>query len=211
MDRSVKGKEHVKGKAERGRGKGASAPVMLDGRLDSPSRLDFPSRRTPISPGPRCAGVERLFTRAAIERLFVRAALVCVVLLFALQGCAGEERRSIPSGAQATIDRVTDDVAAGRDEKVYGEAAEEWREAVSAEENARLLGRVRERLGRVEDRTLHTGREQQSASPPLSGHTLELHFNTRFERGAGMERFTLVERDGRWLLAGYSVSSDLLR
>lgn len=157
--------------------------------------------------GPRTVGPRR----AALDRLFVRAALASIVMLFVLQGCAAEEKRSIPAGAQATIDRVTEDVAAGRDEKVYTEAAEEWRAAVSAEENARLLSRVRERLGRVEDRTLHTGREQQSASAPLSGHTLELHYNTRFERGTGMERFTFVERDGRWFLAGYSVSSDALR
>ena len=47
-----------------------------------------------------------------------------------------------------------------------------------------MLARVRERLGKVESRALHTGKEQQSASPPLSGHTLELLYQTRFERGS---------------------------
>ena len=106
---------------------------------------------------------------------------------------------------------MTDDIAAGRDEKVYQEAAPEWRAQVSSDENARILARVRERLGRVESRALHTGREQQSASPPLSGHTLELVYQTRFERGSAMERFTLVERGGDWQLAGYRVTSDLLK
>jgi hypothetical protein len=122
-----------------------------------------------------------------------------------------DEVRGVPAGAQSTVERVTEDVAAGRDVKVYEEAAAEWRAIVSAEENARTLARVRERLGRVESRALHTGREQQSAAAPLSGHTLELVYQTRFERGSAMERFTLVERGGDWLLAGYSVSSDLLR
>lgn len=122
-----------------------------------------------------------------------------------------DERHNVPAGAQATVDRVTEDVAAGRDEKVYEEAAAEWRANVSAEESARTLSRVREQLGRVESRALHTGREQQSAPAPLSGHTLELVYQTRFERGSAMERFTLLERGGEWLLAGYSVSSDLLR
>jgi hypothetical protein len=117
----------------------------------------------------------------------------------------------MPAGAQAVVDRVTEDVAAGRDEKVYGEAAPEWRSTVSAEQSARTLARVRERLGRVESRALHTGREQQSAPAPLSGHTLELVYQTRFERGSGMERFTLLERGGEWLLAGYTVTSDALR
>ncbi|MBC7930739.1 MAG: DUF4019 domain-containing protein [Rubrivivax sp.] len=114
-------------------------------------------------------------------------------------------------GAQATVDRVTEDIAAGRDAKVYEEAAAEWRVAVSADENEKSLSRVRERLGRVESRALNTGREQAAASPPLSGHTLELVYNTRFERGEAMERFTLLERGGGWLLAGYSVTSDILK
>ena len=122
-----------------------------------------------------------------------------------------DERRGVPAGAQATVERVTEDVAAGRDAKVYAEAAAEWRATVSAEESARTLARVRERLGRVESRALHTGREQQSAPAPLSGHTLELVYQTRFERGSAMERFTLLERGGEWLLAGYTVTSDLLR
>jgi hypothetical protein len=141
-----------------------------------------------------------------------RSLLPLGLCLFAfVTSCAVDERRDVPAGARAAVERVTEDIEAGRDAKVYGEAAEEWRVAVGAEENARLLRRVRERLGRVETRTLHQGREQQSASPPLSGHTLELVYSTRFERGAGVERFTLLERGGEWLLAGYSVSSDLLR
>ena len=141
-----------------------------------------------------------------------RALLPPALCLFAfVVGCNVDERRDVPEAARATVERVTEDIAAGRDAKVYGEAAEEWRAAVGAEENARLLRRVRERLGRVETRTLHSGREQQSASPPLSGHTLELVYSTRFERGPGVERFTLLERGGEWLLAGYSVSSDLLK
>ena len=106
---------------------------------------------------------------------------------------------------------MTEDIAAGRDEKVYGEAAPEWRAQVSSEENARILARVRERLGRVESRALTKGTEQQSASPPLSGHALELFYSTRFERGSATERFTLLERGGEWLLAGYTVSSDALK
>jgi Protein of unknown function (DUF4019) len=122
-----------------------------------------------------------------------------------------DERHAVPEAAQSAVERVTEDIAAGRDAKVYEEAAGEWRASVSAEENARMLSRVRERLGRVESRALHTGKEQQSASPPLSGHTLELTYQTRFERGSAMERFTLVERGGDWQLAGYKVTSDLLK
>jgi len=153
-------------------------------------------------------------SKKAKVRMRARGVLTFAFCLFTFYfpaGCAVDERRDVPAGARAVVERVTEDIEAGRDAKVYEEAAPEWRSVVSADENARLLGRVRERLGRVGARTLHQGREQQSASPPLSGHTLELVYSTRFERGNGVERFTLLERGGDWLLAGYSVSSDLLK
>ena len=146
-----------------------------------------------------------------------RAGFYCLLLSAscllppAFNGCTVDERRGVPAGAQATVDRVTEEIAEGRDAQVYEEAAEEWRAAVSADENGRILARVRERLGRVESRSLHTGREQQSAEPPLSGHALELVYQTRFERASAMETFTLLERGGRWLLAGYYVNSDALK
>ena len=141
------------------------------------------------------------------------APAVCLLLtaFCLLSGCAVDERRGVPPGAQATVERVTDEIAAGQDAEVYKEAAEEWRAAVSEDENGKILARVRERLGPVESRALHTGREQQSADPPLSGHALELVYQTRFERGNAMEKFTLLERGGQWLLAGYTVSSDALK
>jgi hypothetical protein len=150
------------------------------------------------------------------EKFFARSASFLLpfafcLLPFAFNGCAVGERRDVPAGAQATVERVTEDIAAGRDEKVYQEAAPEWRAQVSADENARILARVRERLGRVESRALTKGTEQQSASAPLSGHALELFYSTRFERGSATERFTLLERGGEWLLAGYTVTSDVLK
>jgi hypothetical protein len=147
------------------------------------------------------------------RRVSTTRPLTLAVLFFTLAfcGCSIDERHAVPEGAQSAVERVTEDIAAGRDAKVYEEAAEEWRASVSSEDNARMLSRVRERLGKVENRALHTGKEQQSASPPLSGHTLELVYQTRFERGSAMERFTLVERGGDWLLAGYKVTSDALR
>ena len=153
-----------------------------------------------------------MMTTAGFERRrFFHRLLTTVSCLLLFPSCAVDERRAVPAGAQATVERVTEDIAAGRDEKVYQEAAPEWRAQVSSEENARILGRVRERLGRVESRALAKGHEQQSASAPLSGHALELFYSTRFERGSATERFTLLERGGEWLLAGYTVSSDVLR
>ncbi|HEV2802535.1 MAG TPA: DUF4019 domain-containing protein [Pyrinomonadaceae bacterium] len=137
-------------------------------------------------------------------------------LLFAVAflSCGVDERRAIPTAAQETIERVTEDIAAGRDQKVYAEAAEEWRARVSEEENRRILAQARERLGRVNSRAMHSGRQQQSAlegAHAPAAQTLVVTYQTTFERGTAMETFTLLERDGNWRLAGYSISSDALR
>ncbi len=148
-----------------------------------------------------------------------QAKVKCAVLTFAflflpfafLAGCVVDERRGLSPEAQATIDRVTEDIAAGRAERLYEEAAQEWRDTVSLEENRAILDKIRTRLGAIQDRSFHSGREQQNASGKLSGHTLEVVYQTTFERGVAVERFTLLERDGRWLLAGYNVSSEALK
>ena len=131
---------------------------------------------------------------------------------FAFLACGGEERRGdIPAEAQAAVERLSEDIAAGRYGKIYAEAADEWRRDVTPEQNEEMLRRLGERLGRVESRTRQTAREQQYASGPLSGHTLEVSYETTFERGTALEVLALVNRDGRWQLARYRVSSEALK
>jgi hypothetical protein len=45
----------------------------------------------------------------------------------------------------------------------------------------------------------------------LKGHVFILSYETHFERGDGMETFTLIEENGRWLLARYFVNSTALK
>ena len=139
---------------------------------------------------------------------------LCMLAMFALLslGCNVDERRSgLPSEAQAAIDKVTEDIAQGRYEKIYHESAEEWRRTVTPEQSKVILDRVRNNLGKVESRSFVSGREQQKESGDLPGHTLIVSYNTTFERAKGMETFTLVKRDGRWMLARYFVNSDALK
>lgn len=143
-----------------------------------------------------------------------RRHVVCVALALCLlaAACAVEPRRSgLPPGVQAAVDELTENIAAGRFDRVYAEAAKEWRDTVSAEESERILARVRDGLGRVQSRAPVRAAEQQSDRPPPYGHTLSLSYNTKFERADAIESFTFVERDGRWRLARYSVNSDALK
>ncbi len=131
-------------------------------------------------------------------------------------GCSvGQQQRerpsSIPAEAQTTVDRVTAQIEAGNDEELYREAAEEWRRSSSPEQSRAIFETLRAKLGKIKERARQTVHDEQRGSGQGAAHRLVIRYETRFERGEGMETFTLLERDGRWLLAGYFVNSDALR
>ena len=83
---------------------------------------------------------------------------------------------------------------------------------MSAEESRANLERLRTGLGNVLSRAPLGAQERESgAAGDLAGHTLVVSYNTKFERADAMETFTLVERQGRWLLARYAVNSNALK
>ena len=53
--------------------------------------------------------------------------------------------------------------------------------------------------------------EQQNSGGPLKGRAYIVAYRTKFQNGEGMETFTLVEREGHWLLARYFVNSTALK
>ena len=104
-----------------------------------------------------------------------------------------------------------DDINTGRFDKLYNEAADEWRRDTTLEESKATFERLREKLGRATVRDLQTAREEQTSTAPVAGHSLIAIYQTSFERGPAMETFTLVERDGKWYLAKYFVTSTALK
>ncbi len=145
---------------------------------------------------------------------YLWAISITLMLVFAVatSTCSvGERRSGLPPAAENAIDTITDDISSGRDDKIYAEAAEEWRQAATPEQSRASFARVRDTFGRRLSRALVQGREQQTGAGATQAHALVATFNTRFERGDAIETFTLVERDGRWLLARYAVHSDALR
>jgi hypothetical protein len=139
----------------------------------------------------------------------LRLPFAFLILNFALfAGCALKASRGgVPPEAQATIDATTADIAEERYEKIYEEAAEEWRRATTLEESNMTFKALKERLGNVKGRSFHSASEQDSTS----AHSFTITYKTSFDRADGMETFTLVERNNRWLLARYFVNSDALK
>jgi hypothetical protein len=145
--------------------------------------------------------------------LLLRAFRLCAAALLLLNlACGVEQKRSgLPAAAQSSIDNITSDMARGDYEKIYAEAAEEWRQTATADENRANLTRIRNALGNVLSRAQFSAQERENASGDLAGHTLFVSYNTKFERADAIETFTLVERSGRWLLARYAVNSNALK
>lgn len=137
-----------------------------------------------------------------------------IVLLSALSvaACGQDANRGrVPSEVQEVIASVGDDIAQERYEKIYNEASELWKRDVTLEQSNEVFKTLRSKLGKVESRSLNSAIEQQNSGGPLKGHVFILSYETRFERGDGMENFTLIEENGRWLLARYFVNSTALK
>ena len=137
--------------------------------------------------------------------------LPILVLLVLSSACSeGMHRRGMPADAKAVLDTSIEDIDAGRYEKIYQEAADEWRNEATLEESKATFMTLRDKLGGVRTRNMQTAREEDTSTGPIPGHSIVVVYQTSFERGGGMETFTLLERGGRWYLARYFVTSSQL-
>jgi len=138
--------------------------------------------------------------------------LVIFVSVLGLNACAlTANKQGVPPEVQAVVATVAEDAAEGRYEKIHNEASEEWRQDATLEKTTAVFNTVKEKLGNVKSRQLHAASEQNTSNGSLPGHSFVLSYDTKFERGDGMETFTLVERNGHWLLARYFVNSIALQ
>ncbi|HJT66322.1 MAG TPA: DUF4019 domain-containing protein [Pyrinomonadaceae bacterium] len=127
-------------------------------------------------------------------------------------GCtqrAGGNR--VPAEVQDVINTVGNQLEQERYEEIYNESSALWKQDSTLEQSTETFKTLRARLGKVESRTLNSATEQQNSGGPLKGHAYILTYQTRFERADGMETFTLIEENGRWLLARYFVNSMALK
>lgn len=117
----------------------------------------------------------------------------------------------VPSEVNEVVASIGENIAEERYEQVYNESSELWKKDATREQSNEVFKTLRTKLGKVETRTLHSATEQQNSGGALKGHIYILTYQTRFERGDGMETFTLIEENGRWRLARYFVNSTALQ
>ena len=109
------------------------------------------------------------------------------------------------------VANVGENIDQERYEQIYNESSDLWKKDVTLEQSNEVFKTLHTKLGKVEFRTLHTATEQWNSSGVLKGHVYILSYQTRFEHGDGMETFTLIKDNGRWLLARYFVNSTALK
>jgi hypothetical protein len=127
-------------------------------------------------------------------------------------GCGQRaERGRVPIEVQEVVNTVGDHIDQQRYEQIYNESSDLWKQDSTLEESTQVFKTLHDKLGKVEHRSLHSATEQQNSGGALKGHAYILSYQTRFERGEGMETFTLIEQNGRWLLARYFVNSTALQ
>jgi hypothetical protein len=121
------------------------------------------------------------------------------------------ERGRVPSEVQEVVTSVGENIAQERYEQIYSESSDLWKNDVTLDQSNEVFKTLQTKLGKVESRALHSAAEQQNSGGVLKGHVYILSYQTRFERGDGMETFTLIEENGRWRLARYFVNSTALQ
>jgi len=117
----------------------------------------------------------------------------------------------VPAEVQDVVNTVGNQIEQERYDEIYNESSDLWKHDSTLEQSIETFKTLRSRLGKVESRTLNSATEQQNSGGALKGHAYILTYQTRFERGDGMETFTLIEENGRWLLARYFVNSMALK
>lgn len=136
--------------------------------------------------------------------------IICLASLTMTACRQDAERGRVPSEVNEVVAGVGENITQERYEQIYNESSDLWKRDATLEQSNEVFKTLRTKLGKVETRTLHSATEQQNSGGALKGHVYILTYQTRFERGDGMETFTLIEENGRWRLARYFVNSTAL-
>ncbi len=140
--------------------------------------------------------------------------ILLVGLMLAAMTCAcgtANQGKRVPAEVEDVVLNIGSNIDQERYEQIYSDSADLWKRDATLEQSNEVFKTLRSKLGKVENRSLHSATEQQNSGGPLKGHIFILRYETRFERGSGMETFTLTEENGRWRLARYLVNSTDLK
>src|SRR5688500_19490873 len=125
-----------------------------------------------------------------------RTHLIC--LLRAAMACAcgiANQGKRVPAEVEDVVTSIGSNIDQERYDQIYSDSADLWKRDATLDQSNEVFKTLRSKLGKVENRSLHSANEQQNSGGPLKGHVFILSYEMRFERGMVMETFTLVEEN----------------
>jgi hypothetical protein len=135
---------------------------------------------------------------------------IAFFLMLMVSSC-GQDRGRVPAEVLEVVTHISDLIAQERYDQIYNESSARWKQDVTLEQSNEVFKTLHSKLGRVETRSLNSAVEQENSGGVLKGHVFILSYETHFERGDGMETFTLIEENGQWRLARYLVNTTALK
>lgn len=158
------------------------------------------------------ASSSAVFTVPASRRIHPFHCAIILLVVLGVGACGLQSQlHGIPPEIEGVIGTVTEDVAAERYDKIYNESSDLWKQQLTQEESAAVFKTLREKLGKMQNRALHSAVAQNNSGGALQGNAFIVTYQTKFEKGEAMETFTLLERDHQWQLARYFVNSTALK
>jgi Protein of unknown function (DUF4019) len=100
-------------------------------------------------------------------------------------------------------DRILHEISEGKAEKVYTEAAAEFRDSVSLDKFKGLVAAMHEGYGAFEEITKVTGTEVSAGTGKDTGGSISLDLS--FAKGKTTGKLLFVKRDGTWRMTGFHV------
>jgi len=128
----------------------------------------------------------------------------CLIAAAALLAVAGCSAGADVGATEREVERFHRLAADGEYDRLYEEAAVDFRRSGDRRELRNLLEGIDEQLGDVES----ARRQGWHVNYTSDGQVVTLTYDTRFERGRATERFVYRVEDGRPLLLGYHINSD---
>ena len=146
------------------------------------------------------------------DRTYIRPIGIAFFLMLLVSACGQDgDRGRVPAEVLEVVTRINELMAQERYDQIYNESSERWKQDVTLEQSNEVFKTLVSKLGKVQTRSLNSANEQENSGGVLKGHVFILSYETHFERGDGMETFTLIEENGQWRLARYLVNSTALK
>ena len=131
-------------------------------------------------------------------------ASICVAMILAvLVGCSSSKDLS---SAESLVSQFHTALSNQQLSEISAQCDDNLKKADIAPRLEALLGVIGRKLGRV----TNTNRTGWRVNYGTGGEQITLQYQTKFEKGSGVEDFVYVVRGGKTLLNGYHITSDEL-